>query len=199
MVKNTTSFGRVAVGICAASGAVTGRDTRRNRLASELLFIDLSGAGLFALRRRAGRKPERGSHRDPPAFGRLHEDSLGDTVRRRVLLRNGVAIGAVDDARPDRKDSQVSRDERVRPGRIPARAPVVEPELQTARTVPPKFAGVEIGSEIASAIAFVYRVDVFLEQTSRLDGIRCGCRKWRPARLGSRRAAGCREQRDEAR
>src|SRR3990170_7952648 len=126
---------------------------------------------LLALPWRARRKSERRRHRDPPPGRRFDEYALRDTAGRRVFLGHAVAVCAINDARRDRHHSQIGGDQRVRPLAAVSRAPVLVAELESGGTVAGESAGLEISREIPGAIAFVNRVDVFLEQAPGFDRI----------------------------
>src|SRR5207237_6848324 len=98
---------------------------------------------------------------------------LRESARCGVLLRHRIAVRSVNDARRYRLDAQVSGDQSIRPGRVPTRTPAVVAELEPSGSVARQSAGVEISSEVASAITFVYSVDVLFEHAPCFDGVGC--------------------------
>jgi hypothetical protein len=126
---------------------------------------------LLALRGRARGESKRRRDGYSPAFGRLHEDPLGDAARGRVLLRHGVAVSPVHDSGSNWQHAQIPGNESVGPSRIAARTPALVPEFQPRWSVPSQRTRVKIRGEIPRAVTFVYRVDVFVEQAPRLGRI----------------------------
>ena len=126
---------------------------------------------LLALRGRAREKSKRRRDGYSPAFGRLHEDPLGDAARGRVLLRHRVTVSPVHDSGDNWQHAQIPGDESVGPGRIAARTPALVPELQPRWSVASQRARVKIGGEIPRAVMFVYRVYVLFEHAPRLDRV----------------------------
>ena len=136
------------------------------------------------------RKTERRAQRDLPPLRRLHEDPLGDPFDRHPALRrritHPVVIRAVHHARRDRDHPQVARDQRVRPGAVAPRRPVLEALLESARPVPRRRLGREVVREVARAVVLVDRIHVPLEHLPRRR------------RVALRRALGARVRRGES-
>ena len=128
---------------------------------------------LLALRGRARGESKRRRDGYFPAFGRPHEDPLGDAARGRVLLRHGVAVSAVDDPGGNWQHAQIPGDESIGPRRIAPCTPALVPEFEPRWSIASQRCRVKIRREIPRAVTFVYSVYVLFEEAPRLDCIGC--------------------------
>src|ERR1700741_4161427 len=117
---NKTSLGLGASGACARAGMPTTKKRTDSAKVLKRKFINVVRRVdcLLALRRCASGKTERGGDRYPPAVRCLDENPLRDSARSGVLLSHRVTVGSVDHTGSYGQNAQVSRDQRVRPGRV---------------------------------------------------------------------------------
>src|SRR6185295_6938048 len=118
-------------------------------------------------RRHAGDGREGGAHRDLPALRRGDEEALGEARVFAAAVAYAVAVGAVDQARADRRQVDVVRRDVVGPPLARRRGEAGVAELEALGSGARQPLRVEVAGEVGVLVLVADGLEVFLEESAR--------------------------------